>query len=91
MTDINVPATSGTEPVLPPVPVTPKPGGIYLDPAEELPGDLDELSLPELQVLHSRICRQLERDYRINPDGPHPVTLDRYHDVVVELDYRHLR
>lgn len=42
----------------------------------------------ELQVLHSRICRQLDRDYLTGPDGPHPCTTDRLHDVLAELDAR---
>lgn len=63
--------------------------GIFLGPNDGFPDDLEELSLAELQVLHSRICRQLEHDYRTTPTGPPTVTLERYHDLVVELDHRH--
>ncbi|MGQ1795834.1 hypothetical protein ACT4S5_01645 [Kocuria oceani] len=59
-----------------------------LDPAQVFPGDLGDLSMSELQVLHSRICRQLDRDYLTDPAGPHPCTTDRLQDVLHELDAR---
>ncbi|MFE7629514.1 hypothetical protein [Kocuria sp. NPDC057446] len=59
-----------------------------LDPAQAFPGDLEGLSMSELQVLHSRICRQLDRDYLTGPGGPHPCTADRLQDVLDELDAR---
>ena len=59
-----------------------------LDPVEPLPAELAELELVELQVLHSRICRQLDHEYLTNPAGPHPVTLDRQQEIVTELDLR---
>lgn len=46
------------------------------------------LSLAELQVLHSRLVCQLDREYLENPEGPHPVTQDRYEEVVAELGRR---
>ena len=59
-----------------------------LGPAQAFPAELGGLSMGELQVLHSRICRQLDRDYLTGPDGPHPCTTDRLHDVLDELDAR---
>ncbi|MEX5303862.1 hypothetical protein [Kocuria sabuli] len=59
-----------------------------LEPAEAFPAELGGLSMGELQVLHSRICRQLDRDYLTTPDGPHPCTTDRLQDVLGELDAR---
>lgn len=62
--------------------------GTGLDPAAPFPADLSALSLVELQVLHSRACRQLDREYLTDPAGPHPVTLDRHCELVIELDRR---
>ncbi|MHC5560842.1 hypothetical protein [Kocuria sp. U4B] len=42
-----------------------------------------------MQLLHSRLTRQLEHEH-LSPDGPHPVTLQRHRELVVELDYRDL-
>lgn len=58
-----------------------------LGPDERMSGDLAGLSLVELQVLHSRICRQLDYEYLTDP-GPHPLTMDRHGDLVDELDAR---
>ena len=57
-----------------------------LSPDEDFPADLAGLSLVEMQVLHSRICHQLDHEYLINPDGSHPVTLDRHRDLVAHLE-----
>jgi hypothetical protein len=59
-----------------------------LGPDEAFPAELGGLSMGELQVLHSRICRQLDRDYLTGPGGPHPCTTDRLQDVLDELDAR---
>lgn len=48
-----------------------------LGPAQAFPAELGGSTMGELQVLHSRICRQLDRDYLTDPDGPHPCTTDR--------------
>ena len=58
-----------------------------LEPEHEFPASLAELELPALQVLHSRICRQLEREY-LDPAGPQPVTLDRQQELAEELTVR---
>ncbi|WP_344119664.1 hypothetical protein [Kocuria aegyptia] len=62
--------------------------GTFLAPADPFPSALAELDLNELQVLHSRICRQLEHEYLTAPDGPHPVTQDRCQELVAEFDVR---
>ncbi|MGQ1838845.1 hypothetical protein ACT4S2_10330 [Kocuria turfanensis] len=60
-----------------------------LAPAEEFPETLEDLSLVELQVLHSRVTRQVEREH-LSPEGPHPLTRDRHCDVAAELAARGL-
>lgn len=58
-----------------------------LGPDEQMPADLAGLSLVELQVLHSRISRQLDHEYLTEP-GPHPLTPNRLEELVDELDVR---
>ncbi|MFD1212103.1 hypothetical protein ACFQ36_08620 [Arthrobacter sp. GCM10027362] len=60
----------------------------HLEPGAPFPAHLAELNLFELHVLHSRICRQLDREYLTDPAGPHPLTLDRHQELVDELDVR---
>lgn len=62
--------------------------GTSLGPQCAFPAELAELSLTELQVLHSRIVCQLEHEYLTEPDGPHPVTQDRHEELVAELESR---
>jgi len=69
-------------------PTPPDASGTCFDPAARFPADLAALSLAELQVLHSRICRQLDREYLFDPAGPHPLTLDRHCELGTELDRR---
>jgi hypothetical protein len=64
------------------------PASTYLDPASRFPANLAGLGLAELHVLHSRICRQLDREYLTDPAGPNPLTLDRHSALVAELDLR---
>jgi hypothetical protein len=59
----------------------------HLDPDAPFPAELGKLSLVELHVLHSRVCRQLDLEYLTDP-GPHALTLDRHCDLVAELDAR---
>ncbi|WP_188534283.1 hypothetical protein [Kocuria dechangensis] len=61
---------------------------IYLEPTTGFPSDLSHMALWELQVLHSRLCRQLNRDHLHRVGGPHPVTMARYCKVVFALDAR---
>ena len=63
-------------------------GSTRLGPAEAFPAELGSLTLVALQVLHSRVSLQLEDEYRQAPAGPHPVTLDRHHELVEELAIR---
>ena len=44
--------------------------------------------MADLQVLHSRITRQLDHDWLTDPVGPHPVTMDRGLELAAELDAR---
>ena len=60
----------------------------HLDSAEAFPEDLTALSMVQLQVLHSRITRQLDHDYLTAPVGPHPWTLDRRQQLLEEFDAR---
>lgn len=62
-------------------------GSTGLDPTEEVTPDLDELTLVDLQVLHSRVTSQIEREH-LSPEGPHPLTRDRQQDVTAELTRR---
>lgn len=75
-------------PVLaPPMPPTRAPGS-RLGPEEDFPEDLTGLGMAELQVLHSRITRQLDHDYLTDPVGPHCSTMDRCQELLMELDTR---
>ena len=73
----------------PPAPVPdPTSSSTHLDSAEAFPEDLTYLTVVELQVLHSRITRQLDHDYLTAPAGPHPCTLDRRQQLLEEFDTR---
>lgn len=61
---------------------------LRLDPDDPFPEELLELSLGDLQLLHSRICRQLELEYPTDPEGRHPITLDRLHELQIEFKSR---
>ena len=62
--------------------------GSRLGPQEDFPEDLTRLGMADLQVLHSRITRQLDHDWLTDPVGPHPVTMDRGLELAAELDAR---
>lgn len=62
-----------------------------LGPDDPFPEELLELSLEQLQLLHSRICRQLESEYLTDPEGRHPITCDRLHELQIEFASRLLR
>lgn len=59
-----------------------------LAPDEPFPDELLELSLEQLQILHSRICRQLDLEYATELEGRHPITLDRLRELQIEFDSR---
>ncbi|WP_154676732.1 MULTISPECIES: hypothetical protein [Kocuria] len=44
--------------------------------------------MTELQVVHSRVIRQLDRGYLTDPTGPYSATTDRCQDLQAELDAR---
>ena len=58
--------------------------------AEAAPGATVTASpaLEQLQILHSRICRQLELEYLTDPEGGHPITCDRLHELQIEFTSR---
>lgn len=62
-----------------------------LTPDDPFPDILVDLPLERLQVLHSRICRQLELEYLTDPEGRHPITADRLHELQIEFASRLLR
>ena len=64
------------------------PEWIYLEPTDAFPESLADLTVTQLQVLHSRICSQLDWEYLTDPAGPHPVTLDRRRMLLDALDAR---
>lgn len=64
------------------------PEWIYLEPTEAFPEHLEDLTVTQLQVLHSQICSQLDWEYLTDPAGPHPVTLDRRRALIEALDAR---
>lgn len=80
-------ASSNHLPSMAPVPPSGAPGSC-LGPDEPFPENLTELGMVDLQVLHSRITRQLDHDYLIDPTGPHPATTDRCQELLAELDAR---
>ncbi|GGC91385.1 hypothetical protein GCM10011512_18070 [Tersicoccus solisilvae] len=61
---------------------------LVLTPDDPFPDDLDGLDLVDLQVLHSRLCWQLDHEYLSLPGGADPVTLDRHQDVTAEMTRR---
>lgn len=64
---------------------------LRLGPDDPFPDELRELPVGDLQVLHSRICRQLDVEYLSDPGGRHPITLDRLQELELEFDSRLLR
>lgn len=44
--------------------------------------------LLEAQALRSRLSHQLDREHRLDPEGPHPVTQDCHQELVAEPDTR---
>lgn len=62
--------------------------GSRLGPYEDFPENLTGLGMADLQVLHSRITRQLDHDYLTDPAGPDPATADRQQELLTELNAR---
>lgn len=61
---------------------------VRLGPLDRFPAEMAELSLTEVQVLHSRLSRELDWEHCFDPEGPHPVTVDRHQELTAELDTR---
>lgn len=66
----------------------PGPEELRLAPTAGFPADLEDLAVRELQVLHSRLCRQLNHEHLEDSAGPHPETMARYRRIVLALDMR---
>lgn len=77
------PAETGHAPA-----TTPLERATRLGPDDPFPEELLELPLEQLQILHSRICRQLELEYLTDPEGGHPITCDRLHELQIEFTSR---
>jgi hypothetical protein len=58
-----------------------------LTPSEPFPENLTSLELPEVEVLNSRIHRELSHEY-IHDGEPDPETEFRHEEVAEELDRR---
>jgi hypothetical protein len=58
-----------------------------LTPSESFPEDLASLELPEVEVLNSKIQRELSHEY-VHDGEPDPETEFRHEEVVEELDRR---
>lgn len=63
---------------------------LHLTPADEFPDDLGTVSDNDLQVLDSRIQRQLDYEY-IAEGEPNPETEFRHYDLDEEFDERDKR
>lgn len=63
---------------------------LHLTPADEFPDDLGIVSDNDLQVLDSRIQRQLDYEY-IAEGEPNPETEFRHYDLDEEFDERDKR
>ena len=62
--------------------------GSRLGLTEDFPEEQTGLGMTELQVVHSRVIRQLDRGYLTDPTGPYSATTDRCQDLQAELDAR---
>jgi hypothetical protein len=58
-----------------------------LTPSEPFPGDLSQLDLPDIEVLNSKIQRELSHEY-VHGGEPDPETEFRREEVLGELDRR---
>lgn len=60
-----------------------------ITPDEPFPEDLGALTDPEVEVLNSKLHRELDHEY-VHEGGPSPETEARLEDVTEELDFRDL-
>ena len=58
-----------------------------LSPADPFPEDLTKLELPEVEVLNSKVHRELSHEY-IHDGEPSPETEFRQEELTEELDRR---
>lgn len=61
-----------------------------LTPQDPFPADLSVLPLVLLHVLDSKVRRQLDHELLYALQCPHPLTLDRHHELVTEIDAREI-
>jgi hypothetical protein len=60
-----------------------------MTPSEPFPEDLNVLVDSEVEVLNSKLHRELDHEY-VHEDGPFPETESRLEQVTEELDFRDL-
>lgn len=60
-----------------------------ITPDEPFPEDVGVLDQPEVEVLNSKLHRQLDHEY-VHEDGPSPETECRLEEIKEELDFRDL-
>ena len=56
-------------------------------PEDPFPEDLSDLGKTEVELLNSRVHRELDAEI-FEAEGPHPVTEDRHFELQEELDLR---
>lgn len=64
-------------------------GNSRIKPDEPFPDNLNQLEDTQLEVLNSKVHRQLEAEY-VEEDGPDPETEHRQEELKEELDDRDL-
>jgi hypothetical protein len=63
---------------------------LHLTPEDQFPADLSIVPDQELQILDSRVQRQLDREY-VSEGGPNPETEFRHYDLDEEFQERDTR
>lgn len=58
-----------------------------LSPEQPFPADLAPLEDSQVEILNSKIHRQLDREYTVDQE-PDPETESRYEELKAELDFR---